>query len=161
MGMREWANNHPKAAAWTVGGFTAMAIVGIILEVVLNKPRYPSSLPDGYFTTDDGKSYFTASLSNFPPFDSGGAPAVRAYVFESKSGQKFVGYLERYTADSKTQLDAGKPLTPQITRFGREIKRPGDSKWVKTGDIATENRIENIPAPDGDNAALVNLEPGT
>ena len=158
MGFREWTNNHPKTTYGIVGGCVLACIGAIGAEVLAGRRSFPTSMPDAYFTTDDGKSYFQASMTNYPPFQHDGAEAVRAYVFESNHGKKFVGFLERYTADSKKYLDTGKAPTPQIQRFGREIKRPGETKWSRTGNMMLESKIEDVVSPDGDSAPN-NVEP--
>ena len=148
MGIGEWANKHPKVTFSVVGVCVVIAITAIVVEVMAGRRDYPTKLPDSYFTADDGQTFFVASSSNIPPFDYKGQQAVHAYVFDC-SGKRFVGYMDRYNADVQKMLVAGKPLTPEMTRFGREMKKPGSPVWVKTGDLATEVKIENVTCPDG------------
>jgi hypothetical protein len=148
MGIREWSNQHPKVTIGIICACMLVAVTTVVVQVRAGRRNYPSRMPDSYFTVDDGKTFFVASSENYPPFDYKGQQAVRAYVFEC-SGKRFVAYMERYDTSAKRMLDAGKPLTPQMLRFGREIKRPGSSAWVKTGDMAVEAEIENVPCPDG------------
>ena len=148
MGIGEWANQHPKITFSVVGACVVIAVTSIVVEVMASHREYPSRPPDSYFTIDDGKTFFVDSSANIPPFEYEGQPAVHAYVFEC-SGKRFVGYMERYNTEVKNMLDAGKPLTAEMTRFGREMKKPGDSVWVKTGDINTEAKLENVTCPDG------------
>ena len=159
MGLREWANAHPKAVAGVVGGLVVLAGGAAVIQAVAGRRGYPNKPPDSYFTADDGRTWFLAPSTSYPPFDHTGQVAVHAYVFQSPHGKKFVGYLERFAADVRPKLDATHPPTPYQSRFGREIKRPGEATWTRTGDMATENRIENVASPDGDNATLEEVEP--
>lgn len=157
MGLREWANGHPKTVSIVVGACALACVGGIVAEVMGNRHRYPTEPPDSYFSVNDGKTYFVASSANYPPFDHDGQQAVHAYVFQC-DGKKFVGFLERFTPDAKKKLAAGAPLSAEMMRFGREIKRPGDAKWTRTGDMATETKIENVTCPDG-NGTPEEIEP--
>lgn len=158
MGIREWANKNQKQAAGVAAGAVLLAVILVVYQILASRQRYPVGLPDAYFTVDDGKSYFVANTSNYPPFDYKGQPAVRAYVFADKKGDKFVGYLERYTPEAKKITDSGKLLTPYQARFDREIKRPGEATWIKAGDMKTENKVQDVRGPDG-SVDLVLVEP--
>ncbi len=148
MGIREWSNQHPKVTFSVIGACVLVAIASIVVEVRANHRGYPTSAPNSYFTVDDGKTFFVDSSDNYPPFDYKGQQAVHAYVFEC-SGKRFVGFLERYNDSVKQMLAAGKPLTAEMVRFGRELKKPGDTVWVKSGDLAVEAKVENVICPDG------------
>src|SRR2546423_7266214 len=134
MGIREWINQHRGVATGMVSAVVLLAVGLIVVQVMASRKKYPSESPDSYFSVDDGKTFFVASSDNIPPFDYKGQQAVHAYVFQS-NGKKFVGYLERYTSDARSAILAGK-RSPQIERFGRELKKPGDKEWVKSGDLA-------------------------
>jgi len=158
MGVREFANKHPNTISITVAVVGLICVVAITIEIFANRRTYSIKAPDCYFTVDDGQSWFVDSTEKYPPFDHDGQQAVRVYVFQCNSGKKFAGYLERYVTAAKKDLDAGKPLSNAMLRFGREVKRPGESKWTKTGDIAAETKVENITCPDG--GSIVEIEPG-
>jgi hypothetical protein len=139
-------------------GIVVIAIGYVVVQVMASRRKFPERSPDSFFTVDDGKTFFAASSDNIPPFDYKGRQAVHAYVFEC-NGKRFVGYLERYTPEAHNAILAGK-RTPQIERFGRELKRPGDAKWVKSGDINVEARItQNIRPPDGRGGVPEAVEP--
>src|SRR3954471_9854250 len=151
MGIRETINNNPRAATGVMIGVVVLAIGYVVVQVMASRKKFPDSSPDSYFSIDDGKTFFTANSDNVPPFEYNGKQAVHACVFQA-NGQRFVGYLERYTPEARAAILAGK-RTPQIERFGRELKRPGDPIWVKSGDLATEPKItQNIHAPGGTTA---------
>lgn len=157
MGAREYMNQHPKVA---VGGGIAIAVLAvglIVVEVMAGRHRYPSGEPVSYYTDDDGKSFFPDSADRIPPFDHNGQPAVTAYVFEC-GGQKFVGYMERYSAKWHDYVVAH-GVTGDVMRYGRELKRPGDAKWMPSGDLQKEAQLEDIKCPSGGSDVPVAVEP--
>jgi|SRR3954470_6144982 hypothetical protein len=151
-GIRERLNERP---AMTVGAITVLTIAALgftVYQVIASHRRIPLKSPDSYFSVDDGKTFFVASSDNIPPFDYKGKTAVHAYVFES-NGKRFVGFLERYTPEARAKILAGQ-RTAEVERFGREIKRPGQNNWVKTGDLAAEAKVTmSIKSPDGSEVA--------
>ena|ERR1700722_8459144 len=147
MGIRQWMDERPKLAI-TIGCVVVVAaIVAVVVEIMANRRGYPTAVLQAYFTSDDGQTYFADRSDRIPPFDHNGQPAVRAYVY--KCGDKiFVGYMERFTTEAHDAIVGGKPVINYL-RYGRELKRPGDAKWVKSGDLATESKISEVPCPDG------------
>jgi len=94
-----------------------------------------------FYSVDDGNSFFAAPADLVPPFQWEGKTACRAAVFTCDGGKTtFVGYLERYPAGAKKQLDAaqqalkagGKGAGPApMAASSVEVKKPGASnKWV-------------------------------
>ena len=124
-----------KRKLWIGGAFAIVAVVLAILSWRATTPA-PAKIPEAYFSTDDGATYFPGDGKQLPPFEHDGAMAVRAYVFRCKDGKTFVGYLERYTDKAKAVLaDIEKrPLTPAEVKtltMGREYKKPGkDAAWI-------------------------------
>ncbi len=108
----------------------------------------------GYFTSDDGQTWFADDLTNIPPFEKDGRQCVRAFVFtvEGNTNIRFVGYLQRYTPEAKVVLERQQPGQPPSQEVvsalvnGTEVKRPGDKEWRKFGDAP---EIVNIVAPGG------------
>lgn len=147
MGLREWMDRHRGATMTIIGVVVLIAVGAIVAQVLANRKTYPSGMPDSYFTCDDGKSFFAASSENIPPFDYKGQQAVHAYVFDC-NGKRFVGYMERYTPEARKSILAGK-RTPEVERFGRELKKPGGAAWVKSGDLMVESKISDVHCPDG------------
>jgi hypothetical protein len=92
-----------------------------------------------YYSDDDGKTYFVDAANKLTPFDHNGkqAYAVRVYRCPDQPAA-FVGYLQRI--DDKTlvaaqqALAAGKPAEDieRVIGSHREVKKPGDSKWVRS-----------------------------
>jgi len=146
--VRQWLNEHPAVAAGIVTGVVALAIGVIVVQVLGARQKIPSSLPKAFYTVDDGKTFFEMGSENIAPFDYKGKEAVAAYVFEC-NGKRFVGYLERYTSQARQKLIAQKDFSPQDQIKGRELKRPGDAAWVKSGDFAAVAKVTDVKCPDG------------
>ncbi len=126
MGIREALNARAELAAPAI----AAVIVAVVAVSVWNSHRGAPSGPitRGYFSDDDGKTYFADDVYKPVPFDHNGKQAFRAYVFRCGSGKPFVGYLGQ---------DAG-----------REVKKPGETKWVPaTG--AKGDAVTNVTCPEG------------
>ena len=114
-------------------------------------------IPENFYSIDEGKTYFTASSSNIAPFDYNGHPAVRALVFEA-SGKQFVGYVERYKADTHAAKVAG-TITPLQELNGREVKKPGDTTWVPSSNRKAFSTVTTVAAPAGLSGDVVPIEP--
>jgi hypothetical protein len=132
VGIRETLNKNP---ALTTGGMIAVIVLALGVVVFEMKPKSAGPPKSGYFyTDDDGKSWFVDSMTNYPPFDHGGAQAVQAHVF-IKDGQPTCVYESKYTDDMKSQLTnpTGEDVNPDK---GTLVKRPGegDDKWVLLSD---------------------------
>ena len=153
MGLREWLNDHRGTTTGIVIAGVLVAIALVVIQVRANRHVYPTKLPDAFFSVDDGKTFFTAGMENIAPFDYGGREAVHAYVFEC-NGNRFVGYLERYTPEVRKAMLGGKH-TAEMEMYGRELKKPGSTTWVKSGDITVEAKITDVHCPDGRRAEPV------
>src|SRR3954466_10383727 len=121
MGIRETLNQNPRIALGVMIGVVAIAVGYVVMQVLASRKTFPSKSPEDFFTVDDGKTFFAASRDNLPPFDYQGKQAVHAYVFEcSDSHKRFVGVLERYSAESRKKLIETKMADPGIQMNGRE-----------------------------------------
>ena len=147
MGVRDWLGEHQRI---TLGFVTIVVVIAVgygVYSVMGNRPAFQSKLPSLFYTIDDGKTFFVAGSENVPPFDYKGQPAVHAIVFEC-NGKRFVGYLERYTPAARKAILENR-ATPQTEVAGRELKKPGDTKWVKSNDFAAVARVTDVQCPDG------------
>jgi len=159
MGIRETINRNPRIALGAITAVVVVAIGYVVLQVLASRHAFPNTSPEDYFTTDDGKTFFAASRDNLPPFDHEGKQAVHAYVFECPgTGKRFVGFLERYTAEAHKKLVETKVADPGIQMNGRELKKPGDTTWVRSSDMKAVEKIMDVRCPDGKPAEPV--EPG-
>lgn len=107
----------------------------VIWQETRPKPRDEPVLR-AYYTTDDGKTWFTDDAERLPPFDHDGRQAVRLHLFTCDEGKtRFVGYLEKLPEEAFTTLkaegqDPAKMDDDDIAeRFGWLAKRPGDAEW--------------------------------
>jgi hypothetical protein len=157
MGIREWVNGNPRVTAGAIGLVVVAAIAGVVVQVMANRKKFPDGSPASFFTVDDGKTFFAAGSDNIPPFEYNGKQAVQAYVFEA-GGKRFVGYLERYTPDARKAILEGKH-SPQVVLHGRELKKPGERTWTKSGDLNVEAKITHVSPPPGVAGTPVPVEP--
>jgi hypothetical protein len=157
MGLREWLNKNQAVATIVVVVLVLAAVALAGYQYLSNRRGISTTLPDAYFTVDDGKTYFAASTANIPPFDHEGKQAVRAYVFDC-GGKRFVGYLERYKPEAR-QAKLDKKATPATQIYGRELKRPGDSTWVNSGDQAAVAKVIDVTTPSGMSGEPQPIEP--
>ena len=162
-----------KEAAMSRQGVVA-AIVAVVVVVACG---YLLSGGDGasdqrladraFYSDDDGKTWFEDSASQMPPFEHAGKQAVRAYVFTNDRGKtKWVGYLERYTAQAKSAImnsRSGQGEPEEIVRRrlggGVEVKKPGDAKWVPISDAIAAAAVTSPKAPSGSAEGITLVNP--
>jgi hypothetical protein len=159
MSLRETFNQRPNLAGGIAAGCAAAAVVLVVAHVLdLRAAPIGAAKPErAFFTVDDGKTWFVGDATQLAPFDRDGQAAVRAYVCEC-DGKRFVNHLERYTAAGKKAMAQvreaarkGPPpgaLVAAAQHRGREVKRPGDAKWV-VSNAAAASRIVAPKRPDG------------
>lgn len=159
MGIRETLNKNPMITTGATIAIIILAILVIVWEILPARP--PRAPTKSFYTDDDGASYFPDDINRVPPFDHNGKDAVRCYVFSCPGKGKFVGYLEKYTKDMASKILAAKAssnmdaLDQLDTDSGREVKKPGDAKWIRvaTHDAEAEN-ITNVKCPDNPSALI-------
>ncbi len=105
-----------------------------------------------FFTTDDGASYFAEDANKLTPFDHDGKEAVRAHVY-ALNGKKWVAYLERYTTKGRELMAAVEKgeIGPEKLQgvMLKEVKKPGDTRWVTPSDGAPYVRVIRAAYPNG------------
>lgn len=146
MGLRDRINQNQGLAALTVGAVVVIAISMIVVQVLAGRRGISTNAPDSYFTTDDGRTFFAASSENWAPFDHEGKQAIAAQVFEC-DGKRFVGYLERYTSEARKTLLSQKHTSPELETYGKELKRPGDTNWIKASDLKAVAKLTDVKCP--------------
>lgn len=166
--MREKIAQNPRLGVALAAGLVIVGLTVIALQ--LPGRSAPTGHAQVFFTVDDGKTWFADSASKIPPFDKDGQPAVRAYVYRCPDGTKFVNYLERFRPDAKRAVEEASKLDPNAKGppnigaaqaayiGGREVKRPGDAKWIGTGNFREAAKITAVKCPDGSNQAVA-VEP--
>ena len=158
MGIREVIDRNPRAAT-AIGGLVAVVAIALVaVQLLGNKRGITSTLPDAYFTDDDGKTFFADSPTNVPPFDHNGKTAVSAYVYRA-GGKEFVAYMSRYTPEARKRIVASKKVTAEDERFGRELKKPGAAEWIKATDLKKITALADVKGPNGQ-TDVEPIEPG-
>ena len=145
MGVRQWFNDNARLTAAAAAVIVLAAVGLVVMQVLAARPKIASGLPDAYFTVDDGQTFFVGNSASVPPFDYKGKPAVRAYVFKC-GDERFVGYLERFNPEAHKAMTGG-TATPQHQIYGRELKRPGESTWIKSGDFTAVDKLAEVKCP--------------
>jgi hypothetical protein len=132
----------------------SVAVIVVLACVVVFRQATGSDRPSiprrAYYTADDGATFFVDDISRVPPFNYGGKTAVRANVFDC-GGQKFVGYLLRYTADAKAKIEAAHGEgVGSIMADGTEVKPPltADSNWINANKPGAA-RVYAVHCPGG------------
>ena len=163
MGVREKINQHPRVAVTVWATLLCVCAVAIAYNIREMTPR-GAEVPEAFYTTDDGKTLFSAPSDRLAPFEEAGKQAVRAQVFRCEHAEPFVGYLERYSPEAHriiTEVEyaakhakPGDPppkslaAVPNAQRNGRQVKKPGDREWVDVFSAAG-NRLTTVTCPKG------------
>ena len=163
MGVREQINQHHRAAVTVSVTLLCMCAAAIAYNIRQMTPRRPG-VPEAFYTTDDGKTLFSAPSDRLAPFEEAGKQAVRAQVFRCEHAEPFVGYLERYGPEAHriiTEVEyaakhakPGDPppknlaAVPNAQRNGRQVKKPGDREWVDVFSAAG-SRLTKVACPKG------------
>lgn len=173
MSIREKVNEKKH---WSVGVASFLMVLGtgsILYQVSDSFLGTTATSPTQFYTTDDGITWFADDSKRLPPFEHEGRQAVIAHVFRCGS-KLFVAYLERFTPEAQRiisnveqaarQAKPGDRPPPELAqvesaqRFGREVKRPGDKKWVAINHPEA-GKIMNVICPDTGQAALREYPP--
>lgn len=159
MGIREKLNKNPAIAAALAIGVVVLAVGCVLFEIHRLRHPWGEAATTGFFSDDDGATYFVDSLNRTPPFDHDGKRAVTAFVFKCRSGAAFVGYLQRYTAKGLKELQSPGPgtfLEPSEIQISAPLK--GEKGWTATfGNAAPA--ILNVKCPDGSTEAPQPVQP--
>ncbi len=119
-----------------------------------------ATTPKDWYTADDGKTWFADRDDRVVPFDHGGKPAYRCFVWTCDGGKtRFVSHLERPTAAGRQRAatatggGSGAPahaLPMEMFPGTREVKRPltGDQAWVPA-ESPRGVEIQNVRCPGG------------
>src|SRR5690349_15140739 len=103
MSMRELINRYPKLA--TVAILIAVCSSAALAYVMTTRSSENiESLSLSYYTTDEGKTWFTDEIDKPIPFDHDGKPAYRAMIFKCGQSAPFCGYLQRLTEPAKAKV---------------------------------------------------------
>jgi len=162
MGIRETIKKH---SAMTVAATLVVAAGALAYSLRDSGFGGPASASTkAFYTTDDGQSTFAADMSNLPPFERDGKPAVRVWMFSCDGGKtSFAGYLERYTPAAHKRLTAAlaeqkaKQATPSlpIGPADSEVKKPGaGNAWVSRANVVEAAKVTHVTCPPGSGGEL-------
>jgi hypothetical protein len=174
MEIRKYLNENPLVAYGLAGGLVLAAIVfGIWYAMSGSAPPPLTSKPDftkGFYSDDDGKTYFVDSVKKAAPFNHNGKEAVRAYLFRCGS-TTFVGLLGRNTKVAVSRPDAAdlgadyKLIAVAIVVGSPpifEIKKPGSAKWtpITNGGNDPWHQELLVQCPGGGSDIPIVISPG-
>ena len=131
-------------------------LVVICATVILFELKGPADLSRAgkvFYSDDDGKTWFLDDLTKGSPFDHDGKQAYRALVYRCPGGQPFVAFLARFSDSQKAQMQSDSRV---IGNAMQEMKKPGESNWVKNSS-ATESGYPQPDCPDGGHNAVMVL----
>lgn len=122
-------------------GVVIVVCVGLSIREILGSKGSGTAFPNqGFYSDDDGVTWFTDDSSLIPPYDHNGKMAVRALVYECPGGVKFVGVLEKYSDAEKKKIEAerAKPepnasALSDLMDNGMLAKVPGKGNYVPVG----------------------------
>jgi hypothetical protein len=131
MSVREAINSKPGLSLGIVAGIAIMALALAFWS--MGSGDTAGEAGSAFYSNDDGKTFFSDEPGKIG-FLKDGKPAVIAHVFEDPTGARFVGYLERLTPEAqraaRASQSSGSPSAVAAAAMGREIKRPGEARWV-------------------------------
>lgn len=124
----------------------------------------PAAATSGYYTDDNGKTFFKDDLNKLSPFGHNGKQAYRADVFKSANGEPFVGLVYRYTPAGRKEVeqfiahktkDPDGSLRASIDHRGMEVRPVRTDKWALNDENATERLQTSMKDASGKPAQLV------
>ena len=158
MGLRDTLNDKP----WIAAAVVLVILVAAAVVVTRGGRPAPVAAESAFFTVDDGKTWFADDAAKLAPFDHDGKPAVRAFVYRCGDGTEFANHLERFKPGAKKALETAAAEVPDDKKppksvgavrdaytGGREVKRPGEAKWVVTSDYRAASTVTSVKPPDG------------
>jgi len=157
-----YINKRPGTALSLTGAIVVIVILLGLVGARHRQPKLPVIPENASYTTDDGATLFTDSLSRIPPFDHDGHPAVRAYVFRGASRRPWVQYLWKYSDAGKERLGTANSTDPGASAPSASdimVKRPGERAWVRLADPSAASIMEPKDPDGGDPSAIVIVNP--
>ena len=155
MSFREKINKNPRVGA----GAAAVVLVLAGMSIAWQSSGPPKSPGKGFYTVDDGKSFFTDDVYRATPFEHNGKQAYGAIVLKCPNGgEPFVAYVtrlgDRFLKQAKA-LEAKHEggFTQKFEALqvaGLEVKKPGQSTWVRADSSPGQKLVADaIKCPDG------------
>ena len=155
-GLREQLNRKPIPTSVAVVVICGVVVTLAVMSQCDRTQRFAND-SSVFLTADDGAHFSEGRLERLR--DSGSSE-VRAHVFRCGQGHEFVGYLSRLTPQL---LAGGSGLLPPETLAKpmpgmMEVKRPGDSNWVR-GASPESTAILQVKCPQDGSSEVEEVEP--
>ncbi len=154
----------------------ATGCVGALLAIAIFSmwrllPRHPRNLVGpgrAFFTTDDGKTWFTGQATDIPPLACGGKTAYWVEVYRCSRRSSFAVNLETFDPADKAKVDQAiasgrdwNDVAHLMSGLHMLVKKPGDENWI--AEIPeNESRFRQIirpVCPDGSADGLEKVDP--
>ena len=147
MGVRTSPNEKPRVAI--IGSICFGVIVAAMIYWELRPARAVIPKTNVYYTDDDGKSWFEGPAAKITPFDHSGKQAVRCFLYQTSSGQTFVGYEQRLTDQAKALMESSPEAIAGLHLAEVMVKRPGETEWHLKNSESGMAVIQHVHALDG------------
>lgn len=129
---------HPvRTKLWAIAlGCIAIVAFAAWFSTRSDHPTIAASGQKGWFTTDDGRTWFADASEKMPPFQKDGKTAYGCVVMgTADKSTQWVAYLYRFKATIQSQqTDARSKSMPAELRLreAMEVKKPGtgETGWV-------------------------------
>lgn len=165
MGIREQLNQHQGMTVGVTAGIIVLAIgLAVWYASSSGNANAGGTETTGFFTDDDGKSFFIDDGRKIPPFDRNGKPAYGCYVFTNDGGKtKYVAWLYRYTEQGRKHLEelraskGGQIVPSPFSNIEVKLPGTGDKGWVRSTDPKALE-IQRPPSSNGPMAEQVHPE---
>jgi hypothetical protein len=160
-------NKSPKASTAVGVALVAIAVAWIAWTMTADAGSDAArAQPKGWFTVDDGATWFADLATKSPPFQTAdGKTAVKAVVFKCGHGKTFVAYLERLTPAAQLATQPPKdgkanPYAGQMAFYegGTQVKAPKTGSWVSVNDPAATKIITPV-CPEGSSEGIELVDP--
>src|SRR4029079_11477876 len=97
MSFRDKLSEKPAIGLGIGVGILVIAF-GVIGYQLFGGSNSAGEIPtQGFYTDDNGKTFFKDDINKVVPFDHNGKQAYRADVFKGADGKEFVGLVYRHT----------------------------------------------------------------
>lgn len=157
MDIRETLQSHPRAVVVIV-----VLCLGLVAFTMTRtkEPSRTSGVGSEYFLDLGSGELFSVPLGAIPPVGApSGKPGVRAYVYscgKCSTKERFIAYVEQYSATDKQTLEAPRTtevqlagvILPQVAAVPASGADPDwiDSKMPRAADIQTIKDCNGPPA---------------
>ena len=142
-----------------IGGLLLVIALGVLaIQLFGGNPDIVEQ--GGYYSSDDGETYYGGPRNLVPPFEKDGVEHVRAVVARPRDGgEPRVLYLVKYKPEAAERVREAEAINARPPVAGQLVKRPGDAEWLDADDPKNAQKLGEIRKPqlsDGTRMILVN-----